>query len=61
MGETPDVLGITYDLCELMVAIKEQRKKETITVIDTILEKGKLESGLARKLKGVFQLKCWIT
>ena len=48
----PIVLGVTYDLDRLELAIKDDRKEELVSLIDSILESGSLDPGSAGKLKG---------
>ena len=48
----PVVLGVTYDLDRLELAIKDDRKEELVSLIDSILESGSLDPGSAGKLKG---------
>ncbi|CAE7215607.1 unnamed protein product, partial [Symbiodinium sp. CCMP2456] len=48
----PVILGVTFNLEQLVLEIKEQRKQELLDTIDAILESGSLDPGLAGKLKG---------
>lgn len=48
----PVILGVTYDLFDMVLQIKEDRKLELLTEIDHILETGLLDPGSAGKLKG---------
>ena len=52
LGPVVDILGITYDLSQLLLLIKESRKKDLIEEIEAILEADILEPGHAGKLKG---------
>ena len=51
-GDRVDILGITYDLEQFLLLIKDKRKDEIIAEIDGILEAKILEPGRAGKLKG---------
>ena len=46
------ILGVTFNLEQLVLEIKEQRKQELLETIDSVLESGLLDPGLAGKLKG---------
>ena len=52
LTRSPVVLGVTYNLVEMVLEIKADRKKELISEIDGILESDMLDPGLAGKLKG---------
>ena len=52
LSRQPVILGVTYDLEDMVLLIKEERKKEIIEEIDSILSAGLLDPGLAGKLKG---------
>ena len=52
LGPVVGILGITYDLSQLLLLIKESRKKDLIEEIEAILEADILEPGHAGKLKG---------
>ena len=43
---------MTFNLEQLVLEIKEQRKQELLETIDSVLESGLLDPGLAGKLKG---------
>ena len=49
---SPVILGVTFNLEQLVLEIKEQRKQELLETIDSVLESGLLDPGLAGKLKG---------
>ena len=49
---SPVILGVTFNLEQLVLEIKEQRKQELLETIDSVLESGVLDPGLAGKLKG---------
>jgi len=50
--QLPDLLGVTFDLENLLVKIKDSRKEEIKEELDTILEKKSLHPGHASKLRG---------
>ena len=52
-GEKVEILGVEYDLNDMMLRIKPKRKEEIVTWIDKILKEEKLDPGEAGKLKGV--------
>ena len=52
LSRSPVILGVTYDLDEMVLLIKEDRKKELLSEIDQILDTGLLDPGSAGKLKG---------
>ena len=52
LGQSVDVLGVTYDLKALVLRIKEGRKADLIDEINSIKSSGFLEPGHAGKLKG---------
>ncbi|CAE7374222.1 unnamed protein product, partial [Symbiodinium necroappetens] len=52
LSVAPVILGVTFNLEELVLEIKEQRKQELRDTIDSVLESGTLDPGLAGKLKG---------
>ena len=49
---SPVILGVTFNLEQLVLEIKEQRKQALLETIDSVLESGVLDPGLAGKLKG---------
>ena len=54
-GSEVEILGVTYDLDELYLRIKEKRKDDIVAWIDEIRKRGRLDPGEAGKLKGVLQ------
>ena len=52
LSPAPTILGVTYNLVEMQLEIKAERKTELISEIDSILESGLLDPGHAGKLKG---------
>ena len=48
----PVILGVTYNLEEFVLEIKEERKAELKDQIDSILKAGELDPGTAGRLKG---------
>ena len=48
----PTILGVTYDLTERCLRIKDTRKKELVEEIEAVLSSGLLDRGSAGKLKG---------
>ena len=52
LGQEVDILGITYDLINFILKIKDSRKAEIVDEIRSIVELGFLEPGRAGKLKG---------
>ncbi len=48
----PTILGVTYNLKDLVLEIKEDRRKDLLDEIDLIMKLGVLEPGAAGKLKG---------
>ena len=52
LSVAPVILGVTFNLEQLVLEIKEQRKQELLDTIDFVLESGSLDPGLAGKLKG---------
>ena len=48
----PVILGVTYNLIEMVLEIKEDRKTELIEEIDAIVKNDLLDPGSAGKLKG---------
>ena len=48
----PTILGVTYDLNEMVLRIKKSRKEELIEEIESILRSGVLSPGQAGKLRG---------
>ncbi|CAE7942989.1 URC1 [Symbiodinium sp. KB8] len=52
LSVAPVILGVTFNLEQLVLEIKEQRKQELLDTIDSVLESGTLDPGLAGKLKG---------
>ena len=51
-GQVSKILGVRYDLHELLVSIDEERKRSLVAEITEILKSGRLEPGHAAKLKG---------
>ena len=52
LSRSPTILGVTYNLEEFVLEIKEDRKKDLIEEIDQIIQSGHLDPGTAGKLKG---------
>ena len=52
LSSLPVVLGVTFNLEDFLMEIKEERKRELIESIDAILESGALDPGTAGKLNG---------
>lgn len=52
LSETPTILGVTYNLKDLQLEIKAERKVDLLDEIDSILAAGCLDPGSAGKLKG---------
>ena len=52
LSRCPTILGVTYDLQDMVLLIKESRKVELLDEIDRILETNVLDPGSAGKLKG---------
>ena len=52
LSEVPTILGVTYNLDEMQLEIKEDRRKDLLEEIDSILASGLLDPGSAGKLKG---------
>ena len=48
----PTILGVTYNLRDMILEIKQDRKEELISAIDDILSSNILDPGMAGKLKG---------
>ena len=48
----PVILGVTYNLEQMILEIKKERKQELIELIDSYLIAGVLDAGSAGKLKG---------
>ena len=51
-GNEVDILGVTYDLVNFILKIKQSRKEEITEEINAIVKVGFLEPGRAGKLKG---------
>ena len=49
---SPTILGVTYNLSSMQLEIKEDRRKDLVDEIDSILSSGLLDPGSAGKLKG---------
>ena len=52
LSRQPTILGVTYNLEEMQLEIKKERREELVQEIDSILEVGLLDPGSAGKLKG---------
>ena len=52
MSDSPTVLGVTYNLTDMVLEIKESRKKELVEELDSIVKTKMLDPGSAGKLKG---------
>ena len=52
LSRSPTILGVTYNLCDFVLEIKEDRKSDLIEEIGYILGSGFLDPGTAGKLKG---------
>ena len=52
LSDSPTILGVTYNLSEMVLEIKESRKKELIEELDSIVNTKLLDPGSAGKLKG---------
>ena len=52
LARDPTILGVTYNLSEMVLEIKPSRRTELIEEIGGILESGLLDPGTAGKLKG---------
>ncbi len=52
LARDPTILGVTYNLEEMVLEIKPARKSELMEEIDSILSSGLLDPGSAGKLKG---------
>ena len=52
LSRDPTILGVTYDLENLVLLIKPSRKTDLLEEIDMILKTGLLDPGSAGKLKG---------
>ena len=52
LSEAPTILGVTYNLTEMQLEIKSDRKSDLISEINSILESGLLDPGHAGELKG---------
>ena len=52
LTRSPVILGVTYNLVEMVLEIKADRKLELISEIDSIMENDLLDPGSAGKLKG---------
>jgi hypothetical protein len=51
LSQSPTILGVTYNLCEFVLEIKDDRKSDLIDEIGHILSSGLLAPGTAGKLK----------
>ena len=52
LSSTPTILGVTYNLDQMQLEIKAERKAEITQEIDAIVHSGLLDPGPAGKLKG---------
>ncbi len=52
LSRCPVILGVTYDLLDMVLQIKEDRRKDLLEEIDQILSTRTLDPGSAGKLKG---------
>eukprot|EP00438_Fugacium_kawagutii_P004538 Skav222280 [mRNA] locus=scaffold807:136980:138029:- [translate_table: standard] len=52
LREDPTILGVTYDLKDMRLLIKQSRKEEIVDEIDSILASKLLSPGQAGKLRG---------
>lgn len=52
LSSEPTILGVTYNLRDMQLEIKADRKKDLLDEIDSILHVGLLDPGSAGKLKG---------
>ena len=52
LSRAPTILGVTYNLDDFVLEIKDDRKSDLIEEIDHILHSGLLDPGTAGKLKG---------
>ena len=52
LTRSPTVLGVTYNLVDMVLEIKAERKTELIGEMEAIVENGLLDPGSAGKLKG---------
>lgn len=52
LSTAPTILGVTFNLEEMVLEIKEDRKKDLIEEIDSVLKANLLDPGTAGKLKG---------
>ena len=52
LSESPTILGVTYNLAQMQLEIKEDRKADLISEIRSILSSDLLDPGTAGKLKG---------
>ena len=52
MGDSPQILGVLYDLRNRILSITDDRRAGILTTIEDIFNSGRLGSGLAAKFKG---------
>ena len=52
LSTAPTILGVTFNLEEMVLEIKEDRKRDLIEEIDSVLKANLLDPGTAGKLKG---------
>ena len=52
LSDAPTILGVTYNLKDMQLEIKADRKKELVDEIDSVLASNLLDPGSAGKLKG---------
>ena len=52
LSRDPTILGVTYNLVDMALEIKQSRREELVEEIDSILSCGLLDPGSAGKLKG---------
>ncbi len=52
LSRSPTILGVTYNLEQMVLEIKPDRKKDLLDEIDAILQSDYLDPGAAGKLKG---------
>ena len=52
LSEAPTILGVTYNLSDMVLEIKESRRKELVEELEAIVDSKMLDPGSAGKLKG---------
>ena len=52
VGRLPTILGVTFNLEEMVVQLKEGRKEDLVATMQEILREGRLSPGHAAKLAG---------